>query len=278
MCSKSAGLRAKPVWGHCPPLTALTMHVLYLDESGTHQEATYFVLGGLAVFEREIHWYGQDLDALQADYFPEETGRVFFHAARLRVRKGAAVEPPWDRLTNQQRIELKDKVYDIIRNRYGVLFGCAIEKRLAVSRNEDPYEMAFEDLVSRFDQYVSRVNRNLEQQGGEQQRGLIVLAESNYQRAIGELGQRLRARGTRWRSLRNVADVPLFAPARDTRLLQYADFCANAIYGRYHSKLTGDFDRIALKFDREESVVHGLAHLTTDSLCSCIACFSRLGR
>ena len=46
------------------------MYVLYLDESGTHGEASYFVLGGLAVFEREIHWFSQDLDHLQAEYFP----------------------------------------------------------------------------------------------------------------------------------------------------------------------------------------------------------------
>lgn len=264
--------------GGNPPLTAPVMYILYLDESGTQREATYFVLGGLAVFEREIHWFSQDLDPLQAEYFPEETGSVFFHAARLRVREGQTVEQPWDRLSNQQRIDLKNKVFDIIRNRHGILFGCAIEKKYADIRSEDPYEMAFEDLVSRFDLFLDRTNRSASQRGGEQQRGLIVLAESNYQKAIGTLAQRLRISGTRWRSLRNIADVPLFAPARDTRLLQYADFCANAIYGRYHGKHTGDFDRIAVKFDREEYVVHGLAHLTTDSLCPCIACFSRLGR
>ena len=266
------------MWGRCPPLTAPETLILYLDESGTQREATYFVLGGLAVFEREIHLLSQDFDALQTEYFPRETGRVFFHAARLRVREGQTVEQPWDELSNQQRIELKDRVYEITRSRQGVLFGCTIEKRYAEIRNESPYEMAFEDLISRFDLFLSSANRNALRQGGEEQRRLVVLAESNYQKAIGALGQRLRTSGTRWRSLHNVADVPLFAPARDTRLLQYADFCANAICGRYHGKHTGDFDRIALKFDREESVVHGLAHLTADSQCPCIACFSRLGR
>jgi len=49
--------------------------------------------------------------------------------------------------------------------------------------------------------------------------------------------------GSRWRLLHNVTDIPHFASAKETRLLQYADFCANPIYGRYNSKLTGDFDR-----------------------------------
>ena len=267
-----------PAGGNPLPLTAVDMYILYLDESGAHAEASYFVLAGLAVFEREIHWFSQDLDALQSQYFPEEKEPVFFHASRLRVRENAKVEQPWNRLTNQQRIELKDKVYQVIRDRQGILFGCAVEKRYANIRNEDPYERAFEDLIGRFDLFLSRYNRNASATGRDEQRGLIVLAQSDYQKAIKVLAQRLRGSGTRWRSLHNVTDVPLFAQARDTRLLQYADFCANAIYGRYHGKLSGDFDKIAVRFDNQDSTLHGLAHLTTDSSCFCIACFSRLGR
>ena len=254
------------------------MYILYLDESGTHGEASYFVLAGLAVFEREIHWFSQDLDLLQKEYFPEETEPVFFHAAQLRSRAGDSVVQPWDRLTGDQRRDLKDQVYAVIANRRAVLFACAVEKAFANLRNEDPYERAFEDLISRFDLFMSRINRTASAEGREEQRGLVVLAESSYEKTLALLARRLREQGTRWRNLHNVTDVPYFAPARDTRLLQYADFCANAIYGRYHSKLTGDFDRIASKFDRESGVLHGLAHLTGDSSCSCLACFSRQSR
>ncbi|MHB1004181.1 MAG: DUF3800 domain-containing protein [Chloroflexota bacterium] len=252
---------------------------MYLDESGTHGEASHFVLAGLAVFEREIHWFSQAFDLLQEQYFPEETEPVFFHAARLTVRSGDKVEPPWDRLDSEKRRELKTRVLDIIRTRRGVLFGCAIEKEYARIRHEDAYELAFEDLVSRFDLYLSRINRVAVAEGKEEQRGLVVLAESSFKKTIALLGQRMNVQGgTRWGSLHNIADVPLFAPARDTRLLQYADFCAHAIYGRYHSKLIGDFDRIAGKFDIEGPAIHGLVHRSLDSGCSCLACFSRRGR
>jgi hypothetical protein len=153
-----------------------------------------------------------------------------------------------------------------------------VEKRYSELRGENPYERAFEDLISRFDLYIGRMNRLAQAEDREEQRGLVVLAESNYEKTIALLAQRLQQTGTRWRSLHNITDVPLFAPARDSRLLQYADFCANAIYGRYNSKLTGDFDKIGHKFDREGSVIHGLAHLSTDSDCVCPACLSRLGR
>ena len=255
------------------------MHILYLDESGAHAEASYFVLAGVPVFEREIYWYGQDLEDLQTQYFPDAVGPIFFHASRLRVRSDASVEAPWNELTNQQRIDLKNRVYDVIRNRRGVLFACAVEKRYAERRGEDPYERAYEDIISRFDLFLTRTNAQAVSHGGEEQRGLIVLAESSYQRAIGVLARRLQqVGGTRWGALRNVADIPLFAPAKDMRMLQYADFIANAVYGRYHSGLAADFDRIAPKFDREGGVVHGLAHLTTDSICACTACISRQGR
>lgn len=59
------------------------MYILYRDESGTHSEASYVVLAGLAVFEREIHWFSQDLDTLQREYFPAENEPVFLHARTL---------------------------------------------------------------------------------------------------------------------------------------------------------------------------------------------------
>ena len=254
------------------------MYILYLDESGTHGEASYFVLAGLAVFEREIYWYDQDLEALQTEYFPSETSPVFFHASRLNVREGDKVEVPWDQLTGQQRGELKREVHKIISSRQGVLFGCAIERQYSNNRREEPYERAFEDLLRRFDLYLSRLNAYAKGREKEEQRGMIVLAESSYQKAIKSLAHRLDRRGTRWGSLHNIVDVPLFAPARDTRLLQYADFCSNAVYGRYHTGLTRDFDIIAGKFDSEEGIMHGLSHLTTNSQCACVACFSRQDR
>lgn len=236
------------------------------------------MLAGLAVFEREIHWFAQDLDSLQREYFPQETEAVYFHASRLRVRAGDEVEFPWGQLTPEQRNELKDRIYEVIRNRRGVLFACAVEKRYAELRHEDPYERAFEDLMSRFDMFMRRTNQSLVADGKEEQRGLVVLAQSSYDKTLSLLAGRLRERGTRWGSLHNVTDVPFFAPARDTRLLQFADFCANAVYGRYHAGLARDFDRIAPKFDQDGGTLHGLVHLSTDYACSCIACFSRRAR
>ncbi len=254
------------------------MFILYLDESGNNSEASCFVLAGLAVFEREIYWFGQDLDSLQKEYFPTERDSILFHATKMRVADNQNVDPPWNSLTQEKRRQLKDRVYDSIRARRAVLFGCVVDQKFASNRNVDAYERAFEDIINRFDLFLARINAQAEKEGREEQRGLIVLAESSFEKTISLLAHRIRVQGTRWGQLRNMSDVPFFAPAKDTRLLQYADFCANALYGRYHASLARDFDRIALKFDQEGNSLHGLNHLTLDGMCACIACFSRRGR
>lgn len=254
------------------------MYILYLDESGTTPEASYFVLAGLAAFERETYWFTKDLNDLQSEYFPNIQEPVLFRAAVLHTRSEDSVEPPWDQLPAERRRELKSRIYSIIRSRKGIIFGCAVEREYATTRSEDPYERAFEDLISRFDLFLTRTNRELAQENREEQRGLIVIAESNYQKTLGILARRLHQTGTRWGQLHNMADIPFFAPARDTRLLQFADFCANAIYGRYARGLSSGYDMVAGKIDNHGGVLHGLAHLTRDLACGCTACFSRRGR
>ncbi len=242
------------------------------------------MLAGLAVFEREIYWFMQDMEKLQQDYFPYETEPVFFHVSQLRAPENQTLPHSWNQLSRNQRLDIKGKVFEIIRERRAVLFGCAVEKAYASVSGEEPSDRAFEELTNRFDLYLSRVNRVASQENREEQRGLVVLAasgsafNSKNEKAISLQARRLQQSGTRWRPLRNVTDVPYFAPAKDTRMLQYADFCANAVYGRYHGGLTRDFDRIASKFDREGGAVHGLSHLSTDSSCVCLACLGRQGR
>ena len=48
------------------------MHPLYVDESGNPDgaEDKYFVLGGVAVFEREVYWINEQVNAIASKYFP----------------------------------------------------------------------------------------------------------------------------------------------------------------------------------------------------------------
>jgi hypothetical protein len=217
----------------------------------------------------EIFWYAQDIDALQRKYLPNISEPVEFHASPLRQQDSARVPAPFNSLSLEQRRLIVGETYRIIRNRRGVLFGIAIEKAWC---REEPYERAFEDLTSRFDLYLKRINLA---SPDNEQRGIIAVAESSYRRNLEILGERFRRGFTRWGQLGSICDVPFFLPAKNTRLLQLADFCSNAIFGRYNAGLTRDFDTIAPRFDRDGGRIHGLVHLTNDHDCQCMACLYR---
>ncbi len=186
------------------------LYILYLDESGLHAEANTFVLGGLAVFEREVYWFTEDVEAIQRRYFPNIDTPVEFHVAKLRAPE-RKVEAPYNTLSLAQRRELTEAIYRVIRERRGVVFGVAIEK--ARLPHEDPYERAFEELTNRFDLFLRRKNAGAASQNQEEQRGLIVVAESSYRQQLEVLGRSFRGGATRWGQVRTLADVPFFVPA-----------------------------------------------------------------
>lgn len=210
------------------------------------------------------------MDSLQRRYFPNVTESIEFHVSPLRPSRDSDVPPPFNELPKIDRRQLIADIYQIVRDRRGALFGAAIEK--AWRPSEDQYARAFEEIVNRFDLFVRRYNATA---GQGEHRGVIAVAESSYRANLEVLGERFRGGGTRWGSIRTLAEVPFFLPAKNTRLLQLANFCANAIFGRYNSGLSRDFDIIAPRFDREDRRIHGLVYLTGDHECQCPGCLSR---
>ena len=149
------------------------------------------------------------------------------------------------------------QIYSAIAASRVRLFGIAIEKAQFTGSH---YERGFEDIVSRFDQMLSRMGRE-----SEPQRGLIVVAESSYRENIASLARQIAQHGHRWGDTHNLADIPYFAPAGSTRLLQLADFVSNAVYRRYEYGDTRSLDTIMPRFDQDAGRIHGLVHLTAES-------------
>ena len=247
------------------------MHILYVDEAGTQREARHFVVAGLSLFERQTYHLAEDIFKIQAAYFPEATEPLELHASKLRAPNEHA-EPPFNSVDRTQRFRLLDDVCETIIQAQPRLFGIAIEKGHLASSGDDPYELGFEQIVSRFDRMLGRVNR----ERGEDNRGLVVLAESSYRENLERLARTIWSEGHRWGRLRNMADIPYFAPARNTRLLQCADFVTNAIYSRYESRHTLHFDRLVPLFDQSGGQLHGLVDLSDRPWdCYCPACITR---
>ena len=223
------------------------------------------MVASLIAFERNTHHLAREMDQIQAKYFPDWPESAFFHASALRAPEGR-VPAPFDQLTPELRANLFDDIYQTIANSHVRIIAVAMEKAFVDS---DPYERGFEEIISRFDMLLSRIHRDL----GEDQRGLIIMAESNYKNNLESLARKIASEGHRWGNVHNLADIPYFAPAKNTRLLQLADFVSNAVFSNYETGHSKYFNQIAPRFDQEGSRIHGLVHMTRNrDDCPCPAC------
>jgi len=246
----------------------VVIHLLYLDESGT-EGGTYFALAGLSVFEHDTYFFTSAFDRLQADAFPGVNEPIEFHATKIRARD----EHPWDQLSRAESHELLDAAYHIIVKNRCVLFGVAVEKACLKPEDGDEYSFAFESIVRRFDNYLVRCYKE-----GDRQKGLVIIANSSFRQRIETLANELLRSGTRWGELFNQVEIPLFTLARNSRLLQAADLCANAIKGRYEGGFTRQFDKLAPKFDSDPATHELLGlyhHCRSHTSCFCPACLTR---
>ena len=245
------------------------MHLLYLDDSGSanNKNEDYLVLGGVSIFEAQANWVTRELDALAETIYPDDPHSVEFHASEIFGRR----KVPWRGMTLEEAQGVIKAVLQVLRKSYDSAraFACAIHK--ASYPNQDLMALAFEDLCSRFDRYLSRLHG-----AGDRQRGLLILDESAHKTTLQQMARNFRTLGTQWGVVRNLADTPLFIDSRASRVVQLADHVAYAVFRRYNASDTRYFDVIASKFDSEDGIIHGLSHKQLyDPQCMCIACMSR---
>jgi hypothetical protein len=245
------------------------MHLLYLDDAGSvpNKDEKYLVLGGISVFEAQADFITRELDKLAQSIDPSDPDSVEFHASEVFARR----EAPWQRMSKDEARGVIRAVLQVLAKSYesARAFACAIHKDSYPSA--DPLELAFEDLCSRFDLYLSRLRAE-----GDRQRGLLILDKSSYETTLQRMARGFRILGTKWGVIKNLADIPLFVDSRASRLIQMADNVAYAVFRRYNSGDTQYFDIIAAKFDQADGVLHGLAHKQSyNPDCMCPACMSR---
>jgi len=223
------------------------VYLLYADESGAagdrHQR--FFVLAGIAVFDRQTWWLSRELEKLANHLFPHQP-EVELHGNHILQGKGI-----WRSLPVRTRIAAYQDALGLIK-RQMPLFGVGVER--ASLAGHDPVEYAFEQLCSRFDMYHGRHFKRR----GDPQRGLIVFDKTSYETSLQGLAAGFRTVGHRFGKVRNLSEVPLFLDSRASRLVQLADLVAYALF-RYLEH--GDhrfFPLIERHFDEEGGVRHGL--------------------
>ena len=217
------------------------MHLLYLDDAGSvgNVREQYLVLGGVSVFEAQSSWVTQELDRLAQNIDPGNPHGVEFHASETYARRSQ----PWKGLTQEEARGTIESVLDVLAHAYDTAraFACVVHK--PSFPNQDPMEIAFEDLCSRFDRYLQRLRAV-----GDRQWGLVILDKSAHETTLQQMSVAFRTLGTSWGVIRNLADTPLFVDSRASRVIPLADHVAYAVFRRYQSGDTQYLDRIAAKF------------------------------
>lgn len=243
------------------------MYLLYLDEAGDpYAWASYsnFTLGGVAIHEGQVRNFTNELDQIQASFFPGISVSIPFHASAIRLGKGQ-----FRRLGENRQGELLHAVYQIIQ-RSGFPNLVAFATTVHISYVQDPEQVlhdVFQDICQRFNTFLMRFAKQ-----GRPEKGLLIIDrahEEHYRRLIAEFHKS----GTKYGYIGNIVDIPYFAGCHDTRMLQLADHCAYATFRRYENNDSTYFKMIIDTFDkRSPNKPDGLKHLTKDKSCPCEAC------
>jgi hypothetical protein len=226
------------------------MYLLYLDDAGSvqNQSDRHFILAGIALFERQVHFLNEELEALAKEVSEHAPHDVELHANPIHSGRGM-----WRKQPKQLRRQLIARGLAVADKLHGkwALFGAVIEK--VALPGEDAAEYAFEQLVSRFDMFLSRMY-----QKNNTQRGLMILDKTVLETRLQTITREFKRDGHRWGRLRNFVDVPFFVDSRATRAVQYADLVAYALWRKYEKADDEFFKIIETAFDAEGGVRHGL--------------------
>lgn len=246
------------------------MHILYLDDSGSVKNAAdrHVILAGFAVYERGGHWLGRAMERQAQALWPTNPDSLEFHGTDIH-----SGSKHWRALPRDVRWDAYAEALNTLAgHRHVRLFGAAIHK--AAVSPKDAMEVAFEQVVSRFDQMLARMYR-----AGDTQRGVIVVDKSAYETSLQRLSVDFGRTGHSFGHLHNIAEVPLFVDSRATRLIQYADLVAHSFRRYIELGDSSRFDIYKHAFDSEGGVVHGIYHqIPVGERCVCLACNSRASR
>lgn len=253
----------------------IDMYLLYLDDSGSipNGREKVFVLGGVIVPEEKRFWINKHLDELAAEIDPANPLGVEFHACDIFSGR----KDPWKAICEKEkRIDIIKSVLQVCKRENLISLATVIDKDSM--RQDDILSRAFEDIVSRFQLFLTMKHKETHQNT----HGLIIFDKSSSEKPIQQLAREFRHQGTSFRNITAIQEVPLFVDSRASRAIQLADNIAYAIFREYNARdLTyTDVFRAQFCIDRNSptSKSYGIYHHNLEHhQCECAACLrSRL--
>lgn len=257
------------------------VYLLYLDESGVHIGSQALILAGVAIQEQDVWHLQRHLDRLLHSKLPKGLNPLDFelHATEIkspiRMVRGKKVVSNWAQVPVGTRFNILRATYGGLANFtcQDPLYPCALFGAVVDRSYSDREQRAYEEVLHKFDEMLTRQAHV----SGTHQRGMVIhdrrVIEKNVQgwvstwrRIAGRIGK-----------LTHIADVPLFADSRASRLIQAADFVSWGLY-RFYGEAKDErwIKPLWMRFDSEGNVMHGLIHVSPGfHKCACPPCASR---
>lgn len=226
------------------------MYLLYIDESGSISDQTqpFFVLSGIAVFERKTHWIEQRMNEIAARFSSDEPYQYELHGSPMRSGKSE-----WKHFSFNERKQAMLDCLSLVADKKNDIriFASVIER--GYSSGRDIISESFEQIASRFDMYLQRLHNK-----SNTQRGIAIFDKSSTEKSIQALARTFKQDGHTYGKLRNFSEVPLFLDSKSSRLIQLADLVSYAIYRHYAQDDSEYFQVIKNNFDTQNGKNHGL--------------------
>jgi hypothetical protein len=149
------------------------------------------------------------------------------------------------------------------------LFADCIDKTYFSTPNKSPDSEALEQVVSRFEQYLSAIRDPTNPPHG------LLIHDNNetVARKHTALMRKFHREGTVWTNLRHIVEPPLFVNSELTSMVQMVDLCGYALRRYLENKETELFDSIFERADRRDGRVVGVRHFTRKG-CQCKICLA----
>lgn len=228
------------------------MWLMYVDDSGSlaDPKQSYFVLAGVAIFERQPYWLSKKLDDVAKTINLDEPHLVELHGSPMITGNKR-----WRKVEKETRV---NAVMDALRvfatsHPGNTAFGITINKHKYPGRNV--IDFAFEQIPSRFDNFLGRLHKN-----GDTQRGIVIFDNSDKEAHFQGLATKFRTAGHSFGALRNLAEIPLFIDSKQSRLVQLADLIAYSIFRHVEHEDSRFFNIFKDRFDQHGGVLHGYRH------------------
>jgi hypothetical protein len=187
-----------------------------------------------------------------------------------QVKKTFAQTAEYIHLTLAERRALVSELGDLVASWSNArLFAECIDKTHfdPTITNRSVGEQAFEQLVSRFEQFLVSQGRL-----GSASYGLLVHDNNEtVAKKHTDLMRQFHLNGTLWTKIKQIIDTPLFVNSSLTSMVQIADLCAYALRRYFENGETDLLSKVLVRADRIKKTLVGVRHFAGPK-CPCLVC------